>query len=575
MNWAALIKTARKFWAQAPYMVTSSLLGLVAGFTAVGFHQAMHFIFDISIFRMAESGWSMWQFAWGSLAVILSCTLISGWLLKRFAPDAAGSGIPQLKVAFWKDFGYVPLKTVIVKFVAGALTVGGGVSLGREGPTVHIAGGLASWVSGWLGVAKQKRRSAAAAGAASGLAAAFNTPLAAITFVLEEIVGDLNSRFLGGVLLASVMGALVTHAFLGKQPAFIIEHIDNVTWASYLATPLVAAVAALLGLEFQRLCLSIRKANRKIKWLPDWLKPSIGGFVTWVCGIIIFLNLHRLGVFSMGYLDLTEALRGDTLWTVALALLAAKFVATALSYGTGNCGGIFAPTLFLGGMCGAAMGGVLKNILPITESGLTVLAIVGMCACFGAVVRAPITAILMLFEMTHEFLLIPPLMLATLFSQIIARMRLKNNFYEAVIEQDGHDLKHMVPPRDIRQWQQRTVASAASFDPIVITSLEWNHVSKIFKKYPHNRFPVIINGKVKGILRRQEAEIAYQEGRIPDVLPLVWTSSRETFGELQSKLIQAACDLAIVGDEDNNHLIGVITLHDLLRDQQALLERAE
>ncbi len=157
-----------------------------------------------------------------------------------FARRLRAAAFPQLKLAFWKDFGYVPARVVWVKFVAGILTVGGGASLGREGPTVQLAGGAASQLAGRLGVAKNGRRLAAAAGAAAGLAAAFNAPLASITFVLEEIIEDLNSRLLGSILYAAVLGALVVQAILGPRPAFDLRAINVPTWHGYLLAPLAA-----------------------------------------------------------------------------------------------------------------------------------------------------------------------------------------------------------------------------------------------------------------------------------------------------------------------------------------------
>jgi len=181
---------------------------------------AMNALYRLTFIRLSHQ--AVGYFLVGSLVVILFSSLVVGFLLNRFAPEASGSGIPQLKLAFWKDFGVVPWRVVWVKFVAGVLSIGGGCSLGREGPSVQLAGGVASNLAGLLGEAKQNRRMAAAAGAAAGLAAAFNTPLAAVTFVLEEIIADLNSSLLGSVLLASVIGAFVVHGVIGKQPAFTL-----------------------------------------------------------------------------------------------------------------------------------------------------------------------------------------------------------------------------------------------------------------------------------------------------------------------------------------------------------------
>src|SRR5208283_5479888 len=198
-----------------------------------------------------------------SFGVIVTTSLLVGYLLNTFCREASGSGIPQLKLAFWKDFGVVPWRVVWVKFLAGVLSIGGGCSLGREGPSVQLAGGLASNLAGVLGEAKQSRRLAAAAGAGAGLAAAFNTPLAAVVFVLEEIIGDLNSRLLGGVLLASVIGALVVHGFIGKQPAFALTGVESPAWLVYVLTPVIAAAGALIGVVFQKWTLALRARRQQ------------------------------------------------------------------------------------------------------------------------------------------------------------------------------------------------------------------------------------------------------------------------------------------------------------------------
>ena len=226
-------------------VLLTCLYGAGAGFAAVVFQLGMNLVYQRSIVELSRH--STTAFLVGSLAVIVSASLIVGWLLNSFCPEAAGSGIPQLKAAFWKDFGFVPWRVVWVKFVAGIVSIGGGCSLGREGPSVQLAGALASNLAGLAGEPKQNRRPAAAAGAAAGLAAAFNTPMAAIAFVLEEMIGDLNSRYLGGLLLASVLGALMVHGIIGRAPSFLMPHVDAPTWIGYTLTPIVAALAAFVG----------------------------------------------------------------------------------------------------------------------------------------------------------------------------------------------------------------------------------------------------------------------------------------------------------------------------------------
>ena len=304
------------------------------------------------------------MFLLGSLAVIVACSLGGGWLMFRVDQSAAGSGIPQLKFAFWQDFGLVRLRTIVVKFFAGLLHVGGGMSLGREGPSVHIAGGVASELSGLLGVPKQRRRRPAAAGAAAGLAAAFNTPLAAITFILEEIVQDLNSPLVGSVILASVLGAFMVHAIIGKNPAFVLPQIEGATWRAYLGVPLASAFASLVGIAFQRATLRLRGFSKNWIALPRWIHPLLGGLTVWLLGAGIFLWSGHLGVFGLGYDDLSALLHGQIPWLLIVAFLFAKWISTVACYGWGGCGGIFAPLLFLG----AAAGGTRRRTVRLSPS---------------------------------------------------------------------------------------------------------------------------------------------------------------------------------------------------------------
>lgn len=194
-----LTDVIRELHGKTRVIVPICLFGLVASLASVGFQLAINWVYLVCY--VDQAGGSFYRFAGISLAVIVVTSLISGWLLSSFCPEAAGSGVPQAKLAFWKEFGFAPKRIAWIKFLAGVLSIGGGQSLGREGPSVQIGSNLASTIAGWLGVPKQKRRAASAAGAAAGLAAAFNAPLASVAFVLEEIIGDLNSFFIGGVLL--------------------------------------------------------------------------------------------------------------------------------------------------------------------------------------------------------------------------------------------------------------------------------------------------------------------------------------------------------------------------------------
>jgi len=560
----------RRFPENTRSIVLTCIYGLGAALAAVAFLKLMNFVYASTYVSLSHQ--SIPRFLLGSFLVITLSSLIVGYLLNSFSKESAGSGIPQLKKAFWKDLGFVPWRTVWVKFAAGIISIGGGASLGREGPSVQVGGGVASNLAGLLGVPKQNRRLASAAGAAAGLAAAFNTPLAAATFVLEEIVGDLNSRLLGSVILSAVIGAFVTFGLIGKQPAFLLPSVDSSSWPMYIVAPVVAAVAALVGMMFQIGTVHVRSRAKKITRIPGWLQPAIGGWTTWILGCAVFLTTGRLGVFALGYDDLSSGLHNLLGWKLAAILIVAKLIATIVCYGFGGCGGIFSPTLFLGGMCGIFVAGVAGHWVPLTDADHVILAVVGMSACFGAVVRAPLTALLIVFEMTHQFSVVPALMIGTIISQAISRRLARCNFYDAMLQQDGHELIRLKPPRDLQSWQNLPISAIANFKPVAAHDLSEAAMKDLLAKFPYSRFPVILNGELRGIVTRKAVESAVFQKKPPDILPVPTCVPNLAIRDSANKMIDSPTGLLLIVDPQSNSVIGLATLHDLLRAQVSLTE---
>jgi CIC family chloride channel protein len=556
-------------------IVATVLFGLGAGLIAVLFQKAINAIYRHGILALSHE--STFDFLVGSFLLVAATSAFSGWLLTQFCGDAAGSGIPQTKLAFLKNFGVIPWRVVWVKFIGGALSVGGGSSLGREGPSVQLGSGVASGIAGTLGIPKHMHRVANASGAAAGLAAAFNTPIAAVTFALEEIIGDLNSRMLGSVLLASVLGALVAHGLIGSQPSFLLHSPGVPNWLGYALTPFIAAAAAVAGGWFQKAALGLRLANKKPSRLSPWLKVLIGGLLTWALGVSVFLWTGHLGVFSLGYDDLSSALDGGIVWHLAILLLVAKLLATSLCYGFGGCGGIFAPSLFFGGMVGTALSGLAGLVLPLTLADHVTLAVVGMCACLGAVVRAPVTGILIVFEMTHEFALVPALAIGALVSQWISRQINKRNFYDEVLAQDGQQVERIAPPRSLRSWMEMPVARIACFTPTIAHSLDPAELRALLAKSTNERFPVLLNGTLSGILSRKAASAALESNTAPALEAAVSCTLETSLREIQSKLVESSGQLAVVFDRTGGQgcIVGVLTLHDILRAEMLFAQQQE
>lgn len=544
-------------------ILLTCLYAVAAGLAVVAFQLLINVLYKATFVRLATQSHSV--FLIGSFVVMIGTAILSGLLLTVYCPEAAGSGIPQAKAAFWKDFGVIPWRAVWVKFIAGILATGGGGSLGREGPSVHVASGLASTLAGVMGEAKQNRRSATAAGAAVGLAAAFNAPLSAMAFVLEEIIQDLNSNLLGSVVMASVIGALIVHGLIGRQPAFAMQNIDAPSWRAYVLTPLAAGLAGLAGVFFQKVTLGLRRQQRQWSQIPAWLKPAVGAALAWVIGTTVFFLTGHLGVFSLGYGDLSAGLDNQLPWKIAAVLLATKLLATIFSYGFGGCGGIFSPTLFFGGMSGLLVAGLSGFVMPMPREDSITLAVVGMSGCLGAVVRAPVTGILIVFEMTHQFSLVPVLMIGALVSQGVSRRLLRANFYDAVLEQDGYKLEKLLPPRDLQSWQKLPVSVITNFHPVVMNGTTSAEIESILNAHTFAHFPVMQNGDVAGIVSRNELVHAVAEKRPPRLAPAKCCEPRQTVRELQTLLLDSPTGMAVVCDGPK--LLGIVTLHDLLRAQ--------
>jgi len=537
------------------------------------FHRAIQAIYGWIWVPLADG--PVWQFALVGFFVFAAVGLAGGFLLGHFAPEAAGSGIPQLKVAYWRDMGKVPFRIVWVKFLAGAISVGGGLSLGREGPTVQLAGGLASVMGGKLGLINFRRRTITACGAAAGLAAAFNAPIAAVTFVLEEIIEDLNSRSIGPILLASFAAVFTLYVLQGNEAAFLIPAMSDFHAWTYLAALPVGAVAALVGVGFQKTTLGWMAHIRRTSRLPLWGRPLIGAMVNWAAACVVFATLGRTGVLGLGYEDLTSCLHGEILLPALVVLLVAKWLATTSAYAWGNCGGIFAPTLFLGAMAGGLCGKCFEAFTLLGADDTRVLTVVGMSACLGAVVRAPITSILIVFEMTHDFALVPPLMMAALVSQGISRAMCKENFYSQALTDSGVEMEQHIEVRSLSDWKKRRVATFANFQPKSVREWTPDAIRRLIESTPYAVYPVVDReGRVEGVVARGELETFINGGEVSGVQEAVCVSPEDALKDIEISLVEAPLNVVLLVTPEKS-LLGLFTLHDLLRSQMRETDSGE
>ena len=551
-------------------IVYTTLAGVSGCLVALGFAHGIDLLHNWIWVPLSHAGWK--AFAGVGLLVLCSVGLITGWMVGKIAPEAAGSGIPQLKVSYWRDMARIRTRLIIVKFFAGILSVGGGMSMGREGPTVQLAGGVASIIGQKLGVAGFQLRAMTACGAAAGLAAAFNTPIASVTFVLEEVLENLNSRLVGRILLASFASVFVLYLLAGESPSLALPRSLHFDWLIYLLVIPASACATLTGAAFQQAALSWRRHIRTKASVPVIIRPMIGALITWGAATAAFFWTGHIGVLGLGYGDLNTCLTGSIALSTLFILLVGKWIATTASYAWGGCGGIFAPTLFIGAFSGACFAALMAQIIPLPADAVPILAVVGMSACLGSVVRAPATSILIVFEMTHDFAIVPPLMLGALISQMLSRKLCAENFYSQVILDDGIDLSPHKSVQDFSEWKKRRIASFATFPVRTLPSDDARQARLILSETPFNAYPVYAPASgLAGVIARSQVPA---DDSAPHEWPLVKATTipiDATLDQVEASLVEASLGLVIVVDA-NKVPLGVFTLHDLLRCQLSLME---
>ena len=336
-------------------LVVTILAGGLCGLAAVAFHLSIMGLETLLIDRANGAHGHSWM--WLTVLCPTVGGLVAGLGLTYLAPAAAGSGIPQVKVAYTLRSGYVTVRETIGKFVLCAIQIGSGASLGLEGPTVQVCAGVSSMLARLARLSPKNTRRMASVGMAAGIAAAFNAPIAAVTFTLEELIGDLDQTMLSGVIVAAALSAVVEHSILGTNPVFHVNAFYQLTKASSLIWyALLGLLAAVVSITFTDSLLLLRAWFRRLTSVPKWVQPSIGGAATGALAVVALVFFHLNGIAGDPYKTLTLALTGKMTLLAMVVFCILKLAATVCSYSSGGSGGIFAPALFMGAMLGGAVG---------------------------------------------------------------------------------------------------------------------------------------------------------------------------------------------------------------------------
>jgi CIC family chloride channel protein len=419
------------------FLLLAVLIGIASGLSVVCFRICIDFLH----LKLLGSGLQP------SVPRIFLAPMLTGlviaFLVIKFFPRARGSGVNQTKAALYIYDGYIPMPTVIGKFITSALAIGSGQSLGPEDPSLQIGAGLASALGRRLKLSREKLRLIAPVGAAAGLAAAFNAPITAVLFVIEEVIGRWTAGILGAVVLSAISSAVVERWFLGDEPlfrvpAYHLEHVGEL--GAYASLGVIGGFASLIFVKY------IAYLRPRLRAMPPWtqyFQPAAAGLLIGLIGI------KFPQVMGAGYSYIDQAMHEQYTWQILALLGALKIVTTGLSFTSGTPGGLFAPTLFMGAMIGGAVGMAEHQIVPHLAIPVGSYALVGMGTLFAGILRAPMTSVFMILEVSGNYSIIVPVILSNAIAYFISRTFQPTPIFDLLSRQDGLDLPSLEEEREL------------------------------------------------------------------------------------------------------------------------------
>lgn len=469
------------------------VVGLGAGLGAVAFRwlivHATRIFSGSEDFSAAALGshpgnhWVPWLGAFFVVLAPVAGGLLYGPLVDRFAREAKGHGVPEVMYAVAQRGGRIQGRVAVVKALASALCIGSGGSVGREGPIVQIGSALGSWLGRTFKVPETRLRTLVACGAAGGIAATFNAPVAGVFFALELLLRDFAAEAFGVVVLAAVVASVVGRAFFGDTPFLHLPAFTLTHPAEYLLYAVLGLLAGVVGILFTRVLYAVEDACDWAWRGPEWARPAVGGLVL---GLLLLVLPQLYGV---GYPVLQAGVEGRYALAFLVVLLLGKMLATSLTIGVGGSGGVFAPSLFIGAMFGAAFGDVVHVLAPGVAGPTGAYALVGMGAVFAGAARAPITAVIIMFELTGEYTIILPLMLAIVLATAVSHRLSADTVYTLKLRRRGVDLDAATPASAFGAVPVREVMTAVG-EPLRDT-LPLLDAARALESAAHGQLPVV------------------------------------------------------------------------------------
>ena len=542
------------------------IVGLAGGFGAVGFRYLINFVQTLAYGSADELLGVVQELPWGvRIAVPAVGGLLVGPLVYFFAREAKGHGVPEVMEAVALKGGVIRKRLVVVKSLASAICIGTGGSVGREGPIVQIGSAIGSSVGQILNVSADRMRTLVGCGAAAGIAATFNAPIAGSMFALEIILGDFGLATFSPIVISAVTATAVSRHYLGDFPAFVVPHYELVSVWEFPLYISLGFFCAFVAFVFIKTLYRVEDLFDAFVF-PEYLKAVVGGLILGVA------SLAFPQILGVGYGAIDLSLVQAISWWLLLLLIVIKVLATSITIGSGGSGGIFAPSLFLGAMAGGFFGVVVHGIFPGITASPGAYGIVGMGAVVSATTHGPLTAILMLFEMTGDYKIILPLMITCIISSLVVQRLMKESIYT---------LKLMRRGVDIREGREVNILKSIKVGDVMNSSVETVHesmgldqFSQMVSKSKYNSFPVIsINGRLSGILSFNDySEAIFNEDLKDLVIARDIATKKVVTVTTEDNLYQALeritnkdfSIMPVVSPEDHLKLEGVLTRRDII-----------
>jgi len=564
------------------------LVGGLTGLAAVFFIKLIAFI--QSFFYEGAENLLPFIGNFAFVVVPIVGALLVGPLVAYFASEAKGHGVPEVMQALVLHGGRIRPRVAIAKITASALCIGTGGSAGREGPIVQVGSALGSSVGQWLGFSDERIKNLVACGAAAGIAATFNAPIAGVAFAAEVLMTELQGRMFGNIVISAVSASIISRIFLGAKPAFIVPTYTMTSPWEILLYALLGLLAALVGVMFIKMLSTFETVFDNWQF-PLALKPAVGAMLLGLLGYfyLFFPNVHYLSseesilrmplmenmphIFGSGFTFIESVLQGKVSFLLVFLLIFLKPLATSFTLGSGNSGGVFAPSLFTGAVLGGAYGYAVNKYFPDIAGNVGAYALVGMAAVFAAAARAPLTALLIVFEMSNDYLLILPLMVAGVVATLVAEWIHPDSIYTTKLTKRGIKFDQ---GRDLDVMQGVLVEEVMKKDPISFQiDQPFSELYAVFQETHLQGFPVTgDDNKLYGIVTMQDvtrvlsqSNVRVRELTVKDVAtpnPIVAYAHEHVWAAIQKMAPRDLARLPVV-TEKGGELIGLISRSDILK----------